>query len=44
MSRRRHHRAKQAHGWRLEQPQPGTLLWTTPGGRTYATRPAEYPV
>jgi hypothetical protein len=41
---RRHHRAKQAHGWRLEQPQPGTLLWTTPGGRTYATRPAEYPV
>jgi hypothetical protein len=40
---RRHHRAKQAHGWRLEQPQPGTLLWTIPSGRTYTTRPAEYP-
>jgi Domain of unknown function (DUF222) len=41
---RRHHRAKQAHGWRLEQPEPGILLWTTPSGRTYTTRPAEYPV
>ena len=40
---RRHHRAKQAYGWRLEQPQPGTLLWTVPSGRTYTTRPAEYP-
>ena len=29
---RRHHRAKQAHGWRLTQPQPGVLIWTTPSG------------
>ena len=39
---RRHHRAKQAHGWRLTQPQPGVLIWTTPSGRVYSTRPANY--
>ena len=39
---RRHHRAKQAHGWRLTQPQPGVLIWTTPSGRGYSTRPANY--
>src|SRR5207249_5481003 len=32
---RRHHRAKQAHRWRLTQPQPGVLIWTTPSGRVY---------
>jgi Domain of unknown function (DUF222) len=32
---RRHHEAKQAPGWRLEQPTPGTLIWTTPTGRRY---------
>jgi hypothetical protein len=40
---RRHHRAKQARGWYLEQPQPGILIWTTPHQRTYTTRPAPYP-
>lgn len=40
---RRHHRAKQAPGWHLAQPQPGTLVWTAPHGRTYATQPGRYP-
>jgi hypothetical protein len=40
---RRHHRCKQAEGWRLEQPEPGVLLWRTPSGRQYATTPTEYP-
>ena len=39
---RRHHRAKQAQGWRLTQPQPGVLIWTTPSGRVYSTQPANY--
>ena len=34
---RHHHRAKQAEGWRLEQPEPGVLIWHTPSGRTYTT-------
>jgi len=41
---RRHHRAKQAEGWHLDQPEPGLLLWRVPSGRTYATTPTEYPV
>ena len=36
---RRHHRAKQARGWQLTQPEPGTMLWITPSGRGYATGP-----
>ena len=40
---RRHHEAKQAPGWRLEQPSPGVLTWTIPSGRTYGTRPTVYP-
>ncbi len=40
---RSHHRAKQAHGWGLEQPQPGVMVWTTPSRRTYTTRPTSYP-
>jgi len=40
---RRHHRAKQAHGWKLDQPEPGVMAWTTPSGRTYTTRPSAYP-
>jgi hypothetical protein len=40
---RHHHRCKQAGGWRLEQPEPGVLIWHTPAGRTYATRPTQYP-
>ena len=40
---RHHHRCKQAQGWRLEQPEPGVLVWHTPAGRTYVTRPTQYP-
>jgi hypothetical protein len=40
---RHHHRCKQAEGWRLEQPEPGVLIWRTPAGRTYATGPTHYP-
>jgi len=41
---RRHHRCKQAPGWRLEQPEPGVLRWTTPSGRSYTTTPTVYDV
>jgi Domain of unknown function (DUF222) len=39
---RRHHRCKQAPGWRLAQPEPGIMHWTTPSGRSYTTRPTVY--
>jgi hypothetical protein len=39
----RHHRAKQARGWQLTQPEPGTMVWITPSGRSYVTGPAAYP-
>ena len=39
---RHHHRCKQAEGWRLEQPEPGVLVWHTPAGRTYTTTPSQY--
>jgi hypothetical protein len=38
----RHHHAKHAPGWKLQQTQPGIMRWTTPSGRTYTTRPTEY--
>lgn len=41
---RRHHRAKQAAGWRLEQPQPGILTWHLPHQRSYQQAPEPYPV
>jgi hypothetical protein len=41
---RMHHRAKQAPGWQLTQPRPGTLVWTLPSGRSYTTEPEPYPV
>ena len=41
---RRHHQVKQAPGWQVTQPQPGTLTWTTPHGRSYTVHPARYPV
>jgi hypothetical protein len=41
---RRHHQAKQASGWRLEQPEPGVLVWHLPHGRSYTVRPEPYPV
>ena len=40
---RRHHRAKQAPGWTLAQPEPGILVWTLPHGRSYTTQPSRYP-
>jgi Domain of unknown function (DUF222) len=39
---RAHHRAKQAPGWRVEQPEPGVIRWTLPNGRTRTTRPTIY--
>jgi hypothetical protein len=41
---RRHHRAKQAPGWHLEQSEPGRMTWRLPSGRAYTTRPEPYPV
>ena len=41
---RRHHRCKQAPGWRVEQPAPGVMRWTLPSGRTHTTTPTEYEV
>jgi hypothetical protein len=40
---RRHHRVKQAPGWRLEQPEPGVMRWHAPSGRAYGTEPTVYP-
>jgi hypothetical protein len=34
---RRHHRAKQAPGWHLWQPEPGRMTWRLPSGRVYET-------
>jgi Domain of unknown function (DUF222) len=39
---RHHHKCKQSEGWKLEHPEPGTLVWTTPAGRHYMTRPTVY--
>jgi hypothetical protein len=41
---RTHHQIKQLPGWRLEQPQPGALRWTTAAGRTYGAEPHRYPI
>ena len=37
----RHHHAKHAPGWKLQQPEPGVMRWTTPSGRTYTTHPTQ---
>ena len=39
---RAHHRAKQAPGWHVEQPEPGIIRWTLPNGRSHVTRPTGY--
>jgi hypothetical protein len=39
---RRHHRAKQAPGWHLQQREPGVMRWTVPSGRTHTTTPTVY--
>lgn len=41
---RRHHRCKGSPGWQLAMPEPGTLAWSLPHGRTYATRADPYPI
>jgi hypothetical protein len=40
---RQHHRAKQAPGWHLSQPEPGILTWTLPSGRSYTVTAEPYP-
>ncbi len=41
---RHNHRDKQAPGWRLEHAGTrGWFRWTTPSGRTYPSRPTQYP-
>jgi hypothetical protein len=39
---RHDHQCKQAPGWTLTTPTPGTYTWTTPGNRTHTTTPAQY--
>jgi hypothetical protein len=39
---RRHHKVKQAPGWKVEQPEPGVTRWTLPSGRVHTTRPTVY--
>jgi Domain of unknown function (DUF222) len=41
---RRHHRAKQAPGWRVQRPEPGIARWTLPNGRTHLSHPTTYDV
>jgi hypothetical protein len=36
---RHHHRLKHEGGWRVAQPEPGMLVWTSPGGREYSRKP-----
>ena len=40
---RRHHQTKQADGWQLSQPEPGTLIWIAPSGRRYTVIAEPYP-
>ena len=41
---RHNHRDKQAPGWHLEQAgSRGWFRWTTPSGRSYLSRPTQYP-
>jgi len=37
---RQHHRLKTFGGWRDTQLSDGTVIWTSPAGRTYRTSPA----
>ena len=36
---RAHHQIKQAHGWKIEQTEPGVVTWVSPSGLTRTTRP-----
>jgi len=40
---RRHHRAKQAPGWHVDQTEPGQFIWTLPSGRQLTAVPGRYP-
>ena len=40
----RHHHLKHLPSWRLEQPRPGLLMWTTPARLTHTVSPRRYPV
>ena len=39
---RRHHRLKHTAGWQVHLDPTGTMIWTTPTGRTYTTDPWHY--
>jgi hypothetical protein len=39
----RHHHLKHLPSWRLEQPRPGILVWTTPARLTHTVTPGPYP-
>jgi hypothetical protein len=39
----RHHHLKHLPTWRLEQPRPGILSWTTPARLTHTVTPGPYP-
>ncbi len=41
---RHHHRLKQEPRWKVEQPAPAVIRWTTPSGRQYTTEPTRYPI
>ena len=41
---RHEHRLKQDPRFTVEQPTPGTVVWTAPSGRQYATEPTRYPI
>ena len=38
----RHHHAKHAPGWKLQQPEPGVMRWTLPSGCVRTTTPTRY--
>ena len=39
----RHHHLKHLPSWRLDQPRPGVLTWTTPARLTHTVTSAPYP-
>jgi uncharacterized protein DUF222 len=39
---RRHHKAKQSPGWKVEQSAPGVIRWTLPSGRIHTSHPSSY--
>jgi hypothetical protein len=38
------HRLKQDPRWKVEQPSPAVIVWTTPAGRQYTAEPTTYPI